>query len=139
MTGKRIVICILVIFSLFSCNGLISDSRPGTGEMEKLKSLIPVSARYVYLINETIFSENDLSVIAVSPDGTMWEIPRGDYSVFPNFGGPFVETGLKPITVTYTGKTASYIVTVTDDANAIDLPPGGDTGVGVGIVITWGD
>jgi hypothetical protein len=158
MTGKRIGICILVIFSLFSCNGLISDSRERAGEGggNGLASLLPVPARYVYVIAEpdetkaTPFSVNDIRVYTVSADGTMREVPIDDCTLYTISNGMplklthgFVFLGpprLQTITVEYAGKSASYVVTLTDDANAINLPPpGGDTGISIGITIRWGN
>lgn len=140
-----------VIGGLVSCDNAYSDGVFNYTVPESdsdISSLIPVPIRREYYVNSEFNKEDDLSVIAVYPNGETESIPVSRISVSIVEGdqeipvGPsyaayiFTDTGEKIVALSYAKQRARYAVWVREPGTDIPgTPTTPDTGDGGTVII----
>ncbi|MDR3170615.1 MAG: bacterial Ig-like domain-containing protein [Treponema sp.] len=130
----RSLLLIVVALLFFSCEGLFLYTR--------LKSIFAVPGRYEYTLGES-FDESNLEVYGVYEDGSSEQIPIQKVSFTGDFDTFRTTAGVKVITVTYAGLTASFKILIQSQntgGSGTDSGTGGTENPTIppgGIVVTW--
>jgi hypothetical protein len=136
----------MVIAGLVSCDNVYSDGvfNYTVPESESdISSLIPIPIRREYFVNSEFKKEDDLSVIAVYPNGETEPIPVSRISVsivegdqeMPSTAYIFKNTGEKIVALSYARQRARYAVWVREPTTDTPTPTTPDTGDGGTVII----